>query len=211
MKEKMTILTVWNVLTICSCNQKEIMDSDGAYLRTAPSLESIEQATDGLEPVDRKIIKEGDIEFETPDVNQTKALLVQAVQELNGYFTTDNAYVNDETIEHRVTIRMPAEKFDLLLRMIDASIDKLESKKIRAIDVTEEYIDIESRMQEAAQLFRQANELFAAANYAEAIDALAQIDGKGYMIPYAADHRRLVKIGVEFNPEAKGIKRWVTG
>ena len=30
------------------------------------------------------------------------------------------------------------------------------------------------------------------------------------LIPYTADHRRLVKIGVEFSKEAKGIKRWLT-
>ena len=40
--------------------------------------------------------------------------------------------------------------------------------------------------------------------------ALEQIDKSGYMIPYTADHRRLVKIGVEFNKEEKGIKRWLS-
>ena len=40
-------------------------------------------------------------------------------------------------------------------------------------------------------------------------DALKQIDDKGYLIPYTADERRLVKIGVEFSIEEKGIKRWV--
>ena len=40
-------------------------------------------------------------------------------------------------------------------------------------------------------------------------EALAQIDRTGYLIPYTADHRRLVKIGVEFSQEARGIKRWV--
>jgi len=43
---------------------------------------------------------------------------------------------------------------------------------------------------------------------ATAEEALAQIDKTGYLIPYTADHRRLVKIGVEFSKEAKGIKRW---
>jgi hypothetical protein len=46
---------------------------------------------------------------------------------------------------------------------------------------------------------------------ATAEDALAQIDDSGYLIPFTADHRRLVKIGVEFSSEAKGIKRWVVG
>ena len=39
--------------------------------------------------------------------------------------------------------------------------------------------------------------------------ALAQIEDKGYPIPYVADHRRLVKIGVEFGVEDGGIKRWL--
>ena len=41
--------------------------------------------------------------------------------------------------------------------------------------------------------------------------ALAQIDDTGYLIPYSADGRRLVKIGVEFSKEEKGIKRWLVG
>ena len=39
--------------------------------------------------------------------------------------------------------------------------------------------------------------------------ALAQIDTNGYLIPYIADGRRLVKIGVELSIEARGITRWV--
>ena len=40
-------------------------------------------------------------------------------------------------------------------------------------------------------------------------DALSQIDANGYLIPYIADSRRLVKVGVELNIEARGITRWV--
>ena len=44
---------------------------------------------------------------------------------------------------------------------------------------------------------------------ATAEDALAQMDDKAYPIPYIADHRQLVKIGVEFSIEAGGVKRWL--
>jgi hypothetical protein len=40
--------------------------------------------------------------------------------------------------------------------------------------------------------------------------ALKQIDDKGYLIPYTADSRRLVKIGVAFSLETKGIKQWLS-
>ena len=46
---------------------------------------------------------------------------------------------------------------------------------------------------------------------ATAEDALAQIDNTGYLIPYSADGRCLVKIGVEFSKEGKGVKRWLRG
>jgi hypothetical protein len=44
---------------------------------------------------------------------------------------------------------------------------------------------------------------------ATAEDALKQIDDNGYLIPYIADGRRLLKIGVEFSLEKKGIGRWL--
>jgi len=167
MKEKMTILTVWTVLTIFSCSKREIIEYEPGYAMITPSLESIEQTTDVLEPVDRKIIKEGEIEFETPDVNQTRALLVQTVKELNGYFTTDNTSVHTEKIEHKVTVRVPADKFDLLLQTITTNISTLERKRIRAIDVTEEYIDIETRIQTKKDLLARYTVILKQANKVE--------------------------------------------
>jgi hypothetical protein len=41
-------------------------------------------------------------------------------------------------------------------------------------------------------------------------DALKQIDDKGYLIPYTAGNRRLVKIGVQFDRETRTVGRWVT-
>jgi hypothetical protein len=44
---------------------------------------------------------------------------------------------------------------------------------------------------------------------ATAEKALAQINSKDYSIPYTTDHRKIVKIGVEFSQTEKGIKRWL--
>jgi hypothetical protein len=44
---------------------------------------------------------------------------------------------------------------------------------------------------------------------ATAEDALKQINSKDYAIPYIVDHRKTVKIGVEFSQPEKGIKRWL--
>ncbi|MDR1273577.1 MAG: ATP-binding protein [Odoribacteraceae bacterium] len=44
---------------------------------------------------------------------------------------------------------------------------------------------------------------------ATAEDALRQIDERGYLAPFAASGKQLVKIGVEFGGEERGVKRWV--
>lgn len=40
-------------------------------------------------------------------------------------------------------------------------------------------------------------------------EALQQIDDKKYLIPYQADGRELIKVGVEFNAEERNIGRWL--
>ncbi|MDR1130739.1 MAG: ATP-binding protein [Prevotellaceae bacterium] len=45
---------------------------------------------------------------------------------------------------------------------------------------------------------------------ATAEDALKQINDRDYAIPYTADHRKTVKIGVEFSQKKRGVKRWIT-
>jgi hypothetical protein len=43
---------------------------------------------------------------------------------------------------------------------------------------------------------------------ATAEEALKQIDDKGYLKPYAASGKKLVKVGVEFGKEERGVSRW---
>lgn len=45
--------------------------------------------------------------------------------------------------------------------------------------------------------------------YGTAEEALAQIDGKGYLIPYTTDGRRLVKIGIQFSAGERNLDRWI--
>lgn len=40
-------------------------------------------------------------------------------------------------------------------------------------------------------------------------EAIRQIDEKGYLIPYTADGRKLVKVGVNFSPSERNLDRWI--
>jgi hypothetical protein len=40
-------------------------------------------------------------------------------------------------------------------------------------------------------------------------EALAQINDKSYVLPFAADTRKLMKIGVNFSSKTRNIERWI--
>ena len=39
-------------------------------------------------------------------------------------------------------------------------------------------------------------------------EALEQIEDRGYAIPYQSDGRKVVKIGVKFNPDTRAPEEW---
>jgi len=161
MTKVMTILTAVAVLTVCSCSQmtQEIGIESVDFAEEESALQENNQQADNVETIGRKIIKQGDIRFKTTDVNKTKSLISQNVQELNGYISKDNAYDYSDRLEHRLIIRVPADKFDSLLKNISESVDKLDSRNIDLLDVTEEYIDIEARVKTKKELQTRYAEL----------------------------------------------------
>jgi hypothetical protein len=74
-------------------------------------------------------------------------------------------------------------------------------------------IEVKNNKGRADAVVKTANSIyvfeFKMDDNATAEDALAQINSKDYAIPYTADHRKLVKLGVEFSLTEKGVKRWL--
>ncbi|MDH8701320.1 hypothetical protein M2138_000661 [Dysgonomonadaceae bacterium PH5-43] len=163
----LTILMVFAVFVICSCSRAS---QENALSSADVEMELVnEQGIDIVEPIDRKIIQKGNIRFKTADVNKTKSLISQAVKELNGYISEDDVYDYSDRIEHRLTVRIPADKFDILLKNISESVDKIDSKNISLLDVTEEYIDVEARIKTKKELHAKYTELLKRATKVEEI------------------------------------------
>jgi len=168
MKNLLIILTTLSILTF-SCSQKAKYEGTSAELAKEMAPTS-QQSPEKVETaVDRKIIKEGEISFETSNINETKSLITKTVQELNGYISKDNATVYSDKIEHRLVIRIPSNKFDSLLNKISESVDKFDSKNIDVLDVTEEYIDIDSRIKTKKELENRYKELLKQTNKVDEI------------------------------------------
>ncbi|WP_295674043.1 DUF4349 domain-containing protein [uncultured Mucilaginibacter sp.] len=100
------------------------------------------------ETVSRKIIKEGEISFETKNIAETRKSIYNSVQKLGGYIAGEvesNDSVNTRN-ECLLKIRIPEKNFDLFLTNVSSNATRVDSKNIRARDVTSEYIDITTHL-----------------------------------------------------------------
>lgn len=119
-----------------------------------------------VQPVtsDRKIIKEGNIRFETSSVKETQAIIKKTVTDLGGYIGDENVFNYEDRIEQTVTVRVPEDKFDQLVEKISGTAERIESKNITSRDVTEEFIDVEARIKTKKDLEARYKELLKQAN-----------------------------------------------
>jgi len=97
----------------------------------------------------KKIIKSGDIEFETGNVMLTRKKILHSLQKYGGYVDEDNQSVNgdDNHKEYVLKIRIPAKYFDFMLDSVSSTADKIDTKNISVTDVSTRYIDIKTRLQ----------------------------------------------------------------
>lgn len=146
--------------------EEETMSED-AYeeLATKPE-ESSPEGTES-EPIkvtERKIIKTGSISFETDELKKTREHINKAVKEFDAYISSDSENKYTSKVEQTVTIRVPFAKFDDLLAKIVSGADHLDSRNINARDVTEEYVDVKTRIKTKKELEARYLEILKKAN-----------------------------------------------
>lgn len=107
-----------------------------------------------VESVNKKIIKEGDISFETTNVAKTRKQILTSLKQLGGYAENDSETVNgdENRKEYVLDIRIPAANFDAFLNSVSGSAVKIDQKNIRIKDVTTEFIDTKARLNNKLEL-----------------------------------------------------------
>jgi hypothetical protein len=98
--------------------------------------------------VEKKIIKEGDISFETGNVVATRKQIIASLKKLNGYVEEDKETDNgdDNRKEFVLNIKIPANNFDIFLGSVSSTATKIDSKNISIRDVTTQFIDTKTRL-----------------------------------------------------------------
>ncbi|MGC1242588.1 MAG: DUF4349 domain-containing protein [Chryseosolibacter sp.] len=161
------------LLTIFGCAQ----NADTADMEMADKeivAATTEQKTN--ETADRKLIKEGRVEFETDNLNSTRKTIFEAVNRYKGYVSADQEFKSPGRKSNTVIIRVPADNFDNLLSDATQGVEKFESKEINVKDVTEEFLDIQARLKTKKKLEQRYIDLLKQAkNVTEILEIEKQI------------------------------------
>lgn len=104
------------------------------------------------ENIERKLIKDGRVEFETNNLSETRKIVLDATEKYNAYVSSEQEYKYSEKINITLVLRVPAEKFDLLLQESTQGVKRFDNKEVHVMDVTEEFLDIQARLKTKKEL-----------------------------------------------------------
>ncbi|WP_438425305.1 DUF4349 domain-containing protein [Aquimarina macrocephali] len=93
-----------------------------------------------------KIIKNANCRIKVKDVEEATILAKKIALKYQGYISDERFTNTNYTKENRFTIRIPQDQFDTVLDSVCGLAEFVDYKNISTIDVTEEYIDITSRL-----------------------------------------------------------------
>lgn len=102
---------------------------------------------------ERKLVKTGEISFETNQQDESRTQIVKLIQEMKGYIQNDEIFLDDlKRKVNKLVLRIPADKFDSYLEKVSEHSKRIDSKKIQVSDVTDEYFDIDTRLKNKKEL-----------------------------------------------------------
>lgn len=152
---KMLILgMVFMGIISCQQNHKEDISMNSADIteeykavsnKNQETFSSIDASTNEI-PQNLKIIKSANVRYKVLDVNKSTRDIKQMASHYNAYIS-DLRFENDlHHKENRFTIKIPNQYFDSLMDSINKVAEFIEFENITTKDVTEEYVDIETRL-----------------------------------------------------------------
>jgi len=96
----------------------------------------------------RKVIYTADLHIEVKSYQQTLQDIQEQVNELEGYIVESNMYEDEDSTSKQghVRARIPQEKFEDFIDFVEDGSSKVIESSTSGQDVTEEYVDLDSRL-----------------------------------------------------------------
>jgi hypothetical protein len=116
------------------------------------------------EPVDKqRIIRDGRMGLRVEDLEQSRMWVDSLVGIHHGYYANERYFDSGQESSLHFSIRVPAAGFDGLILDLEGGPGQLLYKEVYARDVTEQFIDLESRLASKEAYLERYRELLAGA------------------------------------------------
>lgn len=145
---------------LSGCSKSESLNEDRAISISAVKLPPKKYESSGSDKnldtpspeIPQKIIKQASLRFETDDLEETYKQIQTAVKQSQGKVQSDSEGKDYGTLYRNITIRVPSQNFDNFINTISKGVSYFERKEITAEDVTEQYIDLTTRLKNKRKL-----------------------------------------------------------
>lgn len=169
------------------------------------------------EKIEQKIIKEATLRFETDNLETTFTRIQNAATTNKARIINDSEGKDFATVFRNLTIKVPSQNFDRFISDISKGVSYFEVKSISAEDVTEQFIDLTSRLKTKKKLeeryleiLKKANKVSEILEIEEQISTIREeIDAKEGQLKYLESRVSESTITIEFYKtiaEKEGVK-----
>ncbi len=167
-----------------SANRQEAPTSGGApasdmafeeEAMEAPAMEDMDEGAAATGEFERMIIYNANISLVVQDTLQTQEEIAEMIKRQGGYLSSAESYKSGEDLVNiNLTLRVPAEKFNATMAELRDMAREVDHESISSEDVTQEYVDLESRLTALEAKAARLEELMADAEDTEAVLAIYQ-------------------------------------
>ncbi|MFS0643613.1 DUF4349 domain-containing protein [Siminovitchia sp. 179-K 8D1 HS] len=159
------LLCIITAFALAACSSDDSPDSSGEMAKSSDSSASNEIAMRNetenstvdepkeaekeaiIDTDDRMIIHRADLEVKVKSLEKARQDIEKKVKEYGGYIVESNIYREEnELMSGHLTIRIPEKHFQQFLNDAEEAAAEIMGRTVTGQDVTEEYVDLESRL-----------------------------------------------------------------
>lgn len=128
--------------------------STGPNANSAPAAPSQDVYTNS-----KRVIKIANVRFRVANIQETTAALERAIILHGAYLESSNLGQAYPLLESKMTIRVPNDRFDDLLKELDKQGEYIHFRTITTDDVSKDFVDLESRLKTKREVEKRYMEI----------------------------------------------------
>ncbi len=202
-------------LLFTACNDTAIIPSEAgiSHSEYAPIKNTADIPT---QLQNQKLIKDGTLSFQCENSDETHNRIIHLTEKFSGFIARERSYSNDFRSSTVLEVKIPSKQFDSFIDQLAIGVDGFDNKEISVKDVTEQFVDIETRLKTKKELEKRYLQLLSKTDKISEIVALekeintirTEIESAEGKLKYLANKVDLSTISITFyqeNPQTSSL------